>query len=91
MGYAGPRSIHGCGRGASVKARFGVDHVNYGDTLYNLALVYLAQGEYADAEDLNKRALAIREKALGANHSNVAITLNNLMTQIVEITGITLK
>ena len=63
---------------ALVKARFGVNHVNYGVTLYNLALVYDAQGKYADAEDLNKRALAIREKALGANHPNVAITLNNL-------------
>ena len=37
-----------------------------------------AQGKYADAEALYKRALAIREKALGANHPDVARTLDNL-------------
>ena len=36
------------------------------------------QGRYADAEPLYKRALAIREKALGADHPDVADTLNNL-------------
>ena len=47
-------------------------------TLYNLGLVYWKQGKYADAEGLYKRALAIREKALGASHPDVAQTLNNL-------------
>ena len=36
------------------------------------------QGKYADAEGLHKRALAIQEKALGADHPDVARTLNNL-------------
>src|SRR5208337_2528773 len=45
---------------AAVKARFGVNHANYGGALHNLALVYGEQGKYADAEGLYKRALAIR-------------------------------
>ena len=36
------------------------------------------QGKYAEAEPLYKRALAIQEKALGADHPDVADTLNNL-------------
>ena len=36
------------------------------------------QGRYADAEPLFKRSLAIREKALGPNHPDVATSLNNL-------------
>ena len=32
--------------------------------LNNLAVLYLAQGRYAEAEALHKRALAIREKAI---------------------------
>jgi len=63
---------------AGVKARFGVGHANYGAALNNLALVYDAQGKYADAEELYKRALEIKEKALGSDHPNVAKTLYNL-------------
>jgi CHAT domain-containing protein len=47
-------------------------------TLNNLAGVYEAQGKYADAEGLYRRALAIKEKALGADHPDVAQTLHNL-------------
>ena len=39
---------------------------------------YQSQGLYRDAEPLFKRALAISEKAFGANHPNVATSLNNL-------------
>lgn len=51
---------------AVVKARFGTDHANYASALTNLAIVYQSQGKYAEAEGLYKRALAIREKALGS-------------------------
>ena len=37
-----------------------------------------AQGQYAKAEPLYQRALAIREKALGPDHPDVAASLNNL-------------
>ena len=49
-----------------------------GQTLNNLANVYRDQGKYGEAEDLLKRALAIREQALGANHPDVAASLVNL-------------
>ena len=49
--------------------------------LNNLAEVYREQGRYADAEGLHKRALAIREKALGQDHPEVAGTLNNLANE----------
>ena len=39
--------------------------------LNNLAVLYRAQGRYAEAEPLYKRALAIREKALGPDHPDV--------------------
>jgi tetratricopeptide (TPR) repeat protein len=40
--------------------------------------VYQDQGKYTEAAGLFERALAIREKALGANHPDVGQTLNNL-------------
>ena len=46
--------------------------------LNDLAELYHDQGRYADAEPLFKRALTIREKALGPDHPDVATTLNNL-------------
>ncbi len=46
-------------------------------SLNNLALLYAAQGRYAEAEPLYKRALAISEKALGPDHPNVATSLEN--------------
>ncbi len=36
------------------------------------------QGQYAEAEPLYKRSLAIWEKALGPDHPDVALSLNNL-------------
>jgi CHAT domain-containing protein len=47
-------------------------------TLNNLGVVYRALRKYAQAEGLYQRALAIREKALGAGHPYVATTLHNL-------------
>ncbi len=45
--------------------------------LNNLAQLYEAQGRYAEAEPLNKRSLAVREKALGSDHPDVAQSLEN--------------
>ena len=55
----------------------GPDHPSVAATLNNLALLYWAQGRYAEAEPLLKRALAIFEKALGPEHPNVAQSLEN--------------
>jgi tetratricopeptide (TPR) repeat protein len=46
-------------------------------SLNNLAELYRAQGQYTEAEPLSKRALAIREKAFGSEHPNVATSLEN--------------
>jgi len=59
--------------------RFGPQDLRLGTTLNNLASLYEAQGKYAEAEPLDKRALAIEEKALGPEDPYVAIIgLNNL-------------
>jgi tetratricopeptide (TPR) repeat protein len=63
---------------AGVKARFGVNHADYGAALNNLARVYMAQGKYADAEGLFKRALAIYEKTQGPDRPNVAHILTGV-------------
>ena len=47
-------------------------------SLNNLAALYDTQGDYAKAEPLYKRSLAIWEKALGPDHPDVATSLNNL-------------
>ena len=46
-------------------------------SLNNLAVLYIIQGKYAEAEPLYKRALAIFEKALGPEHPGVAQSLEN--------------
>ncbi len=45
--------------------------------LNNLAVLYHAEGRYAEAEPLHKRALAILEEARGPEHSVVASSLQN--------------
>ena len=54
--------------------------VNMGMTgsLDNLAMLYQAQGKYAEAEPLYERSLAMTEKTLGPEHPEVAQILNNL-------------
>ena len=47
-------------------------------SLNNLAALYAKQGKYEQAEPLFQRALAIRERVLGAEHPDTASSLNNL-------------
>ncbi|MBW1942551.1 MAG: CHAT domain-containing protein, partial [Deltaproteobacteria bacterium] len=56
----------------------GPDHLIVAAGLNNLALLYSDLGEYAKAEPLYKRSLAIKEKALNPDHPDVATSLNNL-------------
>ena len=49
-------------------------------TLSIVASKYLSGGDYAAAEPLLKRSLAIRKKILGPDHPDVAKTMNNLAT-----------
>lgn len=41
-------------------------------------MLYQDQGQYSQAEPLHQRALVIREKALGLDHPNVALSLENI-------------
>ena len=52
--------------------------------LNNLAALYQAQGNYAEAEPLYQRALAIDEKALGPEHPDVATSLENYASLLRE-------
>lgn len=56
----------------------GPNHTKVAASLNNLAMVYNALNQNAQAEPLYKRSLAIREKALGPNHLDVATSLNNM-------------
>jgi tetratricopeptide (TPR) repeat protein len=47
-------------------------------SLNNLAKLYRAKGRYAEAESLFQGALAIREKAFGSQHPDLATSLNDL-------------
>ena len=55
-----------------------VDHSDVATRLNELALLYYSQGKYAEAEPFCERALAIREKELGAEHPDVGAILNYL-------------
>ncbi len=50
---------------------------NVAQSLNNLALLYQAQGKYAEAEPHYKRSLAIKDKVLGSEHPSVATSLEN--------------
>ncbi len=47
-----------------------------------LALSYREQGRYVEAEQLLKRSLMLRKKALGPEHPDVAMSLENYAGQL---------
>lgn len=52
----------------------------------NIAGVYFAQGNYKKAFEYFEKALAIREKELGVDHPDTAITYNN-MGKVYHVSG----
>ena len=56
----------------------GGNQADYSAALNNLAELYRVQGNYAQAEPLMKRSLAIWEQVLGPLHPHTASSLNNL-------------
>ena len=60
------------------------EHPYVAYSLNNLAILYQAQGKYAQAEPLYQRSLAIREKTLGPEHPAVAKALANYATLLRE-------
>ncbi len=57
---------------------FGPQDPRLATTLKNLADLYYSQGEYNEAGPLYRRLLAIQETALGAEHPDLAASLNDL-------------
>ena len=55
-----------------------IEHPKTATSLNNLGLILDYQGRYRNAEELHRRALAIREKALGPEHPDTAGSYNNL-------------
>jgi tetratricopeptide (TPR) repeat protein len=58
----------------------GPDHADVAASLNTLALLYVAQGQYRQAEPLYLRAVATAEKALGPDHAGVVVVLDNYAT-----------
>lgn len=52
--------------------------------LYNLASYYQDRGQYAKAEPLYRRALAIKEERLGPHHPDVAVALKKYASLLRE-------
>ncbi len=65
---------------------FGPQDPRLAQSLNGLAELYRVQGRYDDAERLHKRALAIREAAIGAEHPDVVQSLNNL-AEVYRVQG----
>src|SRR5258708_37907818 len=59
----------------------GPEHPTVATALTNLAQLSVRRHEYADAEVMTRRSLAIREKALGPNHPDLETALK-LLAQI---------
>ena len=54
-------------------------------TVCNLAKLYGAQGRYSEAEPLYQRALALRERVLGAEHPYTKASRESLTAIRAEI------
>ncbi|HEY9870860.1 MAG TPA: tetratricopeptide repeat protein [Candidatus Obscuribacterales bacterium] len=52
--------------------------------LHNLAMVLSSEGKLSEAEELIRRALAIREQVSGRESEDVAVSLNNLAILLYE-------
>jgi tetratricopeptide (TPR) repeat protein len=58
--------------------KFGSESARYASSINELAELYRIRGQYAEAEPLFRKALAIRERVLGADDPAVAQSLNRL-------------
>ncbi|QDV54197.1 CHAT domain-containing protein [Rosistilla oblonga] len=59
-------------------AIFGQQHMKTAGSLNNLALLYEAVGDYANAESVYRQSLDISKGILGKHHPDYATSLNNL-------------
>jgi tetratricopeptide (TPR) repeat protein len=56
----------------------GEKHPDIAQSMNNLAVLYLSQGKYSEAEPLLIQALALWRKLLGEEHPHVAQSINNM-------------
>jgi len=73
-----PQAIELGKRALKIRQQVLGDHPKTATSLNNLALLYNSMGNYARAEPLYLKALAIDQIALGENHPHYATSLNNL-------------
>jgi tetratricopeptide (TPR) repeat protein len=75
--YPEARDVHE--RALAIREReLGVDHLDVGASLEQLAIVHEIMGAYGEALRLYERTLEIRSEGLGPDHPEVANTLSNL-------------
>ena len=67
-------SMQACAQTALQEAK---EELRLAASLDDEARLYHKQGKYAEAEPVYQRSLAIREKTLGAEHPDVATSLEN--------------
>ena len=61
-----------------VEKASGVDHPLYGAALNNCALTLEAQKDFKNALTMHEKSLALRTRALGPQHPDVALSMHNL-------------
>uniref|UniRef100_UPI004056CD09 tetratricopeptide repeat protein n=1 Tax=Candidatus Electronema sp. TaxID=2698783 RepID=UPI004056CD09 len=61
-----------------LREKEGKNDAGLGDALHELALLHKDLGQYAAAEPLYLRAVAVKEQALGKEHPEVAVVLSDL-------------
>lgn len=64
--------------------RFGADDARVGTTMNSLGLVYRAEKKYIEAENAYRRALAVLDKAYGAESIDVANVNFNIATVMMD-------
>ncbi|MCX4239429.1 serine/threonine-protein kinase [Paraliomyxa miuraensis] len=72
------------GLAALAQAKRSRENVDLADSLTNLGGVLRVQGEYEEAKLHHGQALRIWERAVGADHPNVATVLNNLGNVLMD-------
>ncbi|MGH9847981.1 MAG: tetratricopeptide repeat protein [Blastocatellia bacterium] len=65
----------------------GADHPDVARSLDKLAMTYRAQGRYAQAKPLDRRALSIREKALEINAKTLGPDHPDVVTSLEDLAG----
>jgi len=61
------------------KGALGPEYPEVMNSLNNLALLYSSQEKYAQAEQLYKQVLIVKEKAFGPDHPEIANVLENMV------------